>query len=561
MFSYQKLLTCSIFLFLCLFLTNCGNPTQKTKTRSEPVLDAQDSVTVSISPEPALVNEPVIAAPPAASILEPIPAPGPLLVPGIISPLVPPLLVPPGLGQFDNNRGGHSRDTCECLESGCEPCKKNSDCEDKNPCTSDRCTEGTCLYEPVPGCAFCETASDCGDIDSCTTDLCISNTCSYVPVPGCALCETAADCIDANPCTTASCDMSRCSFTPVLGCAFCNLDSDCLPGPQCTMATCAANVCTYPEIPGCRFLVAIEVTPANYSISVGTDLQYTATAIFSDASTLDITSVATWTSDPGFATISDTQPNKGLATGVANGTTIISASFLNIVGSTNLTVGCQTAPADLVGWWPGDDTPDDISVFQNDGTFTANTYTAGEVSQAFSFAGNDTSFVDIDNIVAYETQTLSVDAWVKANPQGDFKYILNKGYDADCDPGVASYAFYTGDTGGLFFYVSDGTAPVALSPDAGTGIWDNQWHFITGTYDGTTIRLYVDAVEVGLGTVDPTTIDYTFDDNSLTFGDYRGCPGFSYSGGLDEVEIFSRVLTPAEITSIFNAQSLGKCKP
>ena len=36
------------------------------------------------------------------------------------------------------------------------------------------------------------------------------------------------------------------------------------------------------------------------------------------------------------------------------------------------------------------------------------------------------------------------------------------------------------------FYVSQNQAlSYAISPDAGTGVWDDNWHFVVGTYDGT----------------------------------------------------------------------------
>ncbi|WP_189987078.1 Ig-like domain-containing protein, partial [Aeromonas sobria] len=68
-----------------------------------------------------------------------------------------------------------------------------------------------------------------------------------------------------------------------------------------------------------------QVTPATTDVPVGLERQYTATALLSDGSTLDVTSntAISWTSsDPKIATIN----SKGLATGVAAGTATISAS-------------------------------------------------------------------------------------------------------------------------------------------------------------------------------------------------------------------------------------------
>ena len=57
---------------------------------------------------------------------------------------------------------------------------------------------------------------------------------------------------------------------------------------------------------------------------------------------------------------------------------------------------------------------------------------------------------------------------------------------------ASSYALYTGSNGGLRFYVSDGGAGASLSPAAGPELWDGQWHAVAGTFDGQTVRFYLD---------------------------------------------------------------------
>jgi hypothetical protein len=84
-----------------------------------------------------------------------------------------------------------------------------------------------------------------------------------------------------------------------------------------------------------RALVSIAVTPANPIIAAGYTEQFTATGTYSDGSTQNLTSTATWgSSAPGVATISA----GGLATGVSKGASTISATMSSITGSTTLTV-------------------------------------------------------------------------------------------------------------------------------------------------------------------------------------------------------------------------------
>ena len=86
-------------------------------------------------------------------------------------------------------------------------------------------------------------------------------------------------------------------------------------------------------------LVSISVTPANSTLATGGTLSFSATGAFSDNTTADVTTTATWSSSvDAVATVSDAAGSKGRATGVAAGTTAIIAMIGTVSGSTNLTV-------------------------------------------------------------------------------------------------------------------------------------------------------------------------------------------------------------------------------
>jgi hypothetical protein len=90
-------------------------------------------------------------------------------------------------------------------------------------------------------------------------------------------------------------------------------------------------------------LSSIQVTPSDPSIAKGTQLQLTATALYSDGSIQDVTTQAAWSSSlPGVATVSTASGSQGLATGVAAGSTTIQATFGGMAGSTTLTVTAAT---------------------------------------------------------------------------------------------------------------------------------------------------------------------------------------------------------------------------
>ena len=87
-------------------------------------------------------------------------------------------------------------------------------------------------------------------------------------------------------------------------------------------------------------LLSMAVEPAAVSIPIGSSQQLISTATYSDGSTRDVTAHSNWTSGaPGVATVVQTN---GVASGVASGTSVITATFGGKNSSTNLTVTAAT---------------------------------------------------------------------------------------------------------------------------------------------------------------------------------------------------------------------------
>ncbi len=77
------------------------------------------------------------------------------------------------------------------------------------------------------------------------------------------------------------------------------------------------------------------VTVSGTAPAVGTAAQFTATATLSDGSTMDVTSLASWSSsDTSDVTVS----TSGVVTGVAAGSAIVTATYSNVTGSLTVAV-------------------------------------------------------------------------------------------------------------------------------------------------------------------------------------------------------------------------------
>lgn len=94
------------------------------------------------------------------------------------------------------------------------------------------------------------------------------------------------------------------------------------------------------KIPPPRTLTGVTVGPTGLSVNLSAGVQLTATASYSNGTSGDVTSTASWSSsDPTKATVGTGQTNPGLVVGVAPGSVTISATLGGQTGSTTVTVG------------------------------------------------------------------------------------------------------------------------------------------------------------------------------------------------------------------------------
>jgi hypothetical protein len=226
------------------------------------------------------------------------------------------------------------------------------------------------------------------------------------------------------------------------------------------------------------------------------------------------------------------------------------AALLTVLGL--LIAAPAKADTSLVGWWHFNEgagtVANDASGYGHNGTVSAGApWAPGVWGTGISFDGSTTRVQVPDTSTFEPASAVSVTAWVKASGSpGAFKYMVSKGASACL---TASYGLYTGPSGGLMFYVagSDGLS-FTRSPDAGTGVWDGNWHFVAGTYDGSAVHLYVDGTEIGSGTPASGSIGYGLPDtNDLFVGHYAGCSGLDFTGMIDEPQVWTRALSPSDV--------------
>jgi hypothetical protein len=173
----------------------------------------------------------------------------------------------------------------------------------------------------------------------------------------------------------------------------------------------------------------------------------------------------------------------------------------------------------------------------------------GRRGSALHFAGQSDR-VTAPSSASLTSDEVSVATYVRASSSpGSWRVFVFKGVD-DC--AASSWSLKSSGSGGLVFGVYDGTSGEVQSPDAGTGVWDGDWHMVVGTYDREQVRLYVDGELIG-GTPLTTAIDHDMPDgDDLVAGHpVNNCSqGTQFTGDLDEVRVWGRALSGSEVIGL-----------
>ncbi len=235
---------------------------------------------------------------------------------------------------------------------------------------------------------------------------------------------------------------------------------------------------------------------------------------------------------------------------------------------------CVPPPGHMVAWWAFDETSgavaNDETLFANDGAHQGGpSPTPGMVDGALAFDGVDDHVeVPDDPSLDFTDGVFSVDFWIHPGDTEDFGSIMLKGEPtphALLLGGPGFHFFYAHGHINAFFGGSGGGLQLDLSPNFTHHVNAGQDHFVAITVDmNADVRLYVDGV---LAKITPLGFGPGWDfsnDEPLVLGGNPGslptAPMKFFDGWLDEVEVFDRVLTAAEVDELYAAGSNGKCK-
>jgi hypothetical protein len=214
---------------------------------------------------------------------------------------------------------------------------------------------------------------------------------------------------------------------------------------------------------------------------------------------------------------------------------------------------CVPPPSGLAGWWRGQGNALDF-LGANNGVLEGGAgFAGGEVGTGFDFTGaNGFVQVPVSPHWAFGANDFAIELWVKFAVLGGTRAFI--AYDQG--GGTLNKWIFFLNNGQLQLHLN---GPSIGAVDLGSGAFNpglNQWHHVAVTRSGTLFSFYVD------GAVNSTASSSVMipDANApLTIG---MAENLFYLGGYeDEVAIYNRALSAAEILGIYNAASAGKCLP
>ncbi|WP_143591706.1 LamG-like jellyroll fold domain-containing protein [Thermoactinospora rubra] len=218
-------------------------------------------------------------------------------------------------------------------------------------------------------------------------------------------------------------------------------------------------------------------------------------------------------------------------TAQAEPTTTADATDTGLVAAYGMNEGTGTAVADASGK-------------NNNGTGQNITWTTGKYGKAVSFNGTSSS-IGIPHTPSLTPAALTLSAWVKPAAIDGTRTVLSK---------------YYGAWGDNTYTLQAATASAAPSGWLGTDLFGGTvqaraplsttaWTHLALTYDGATLRLFVNGTQAGQQSVYGTVVD---DGGELRIGADLAYDTY-FKGLIDEVRIYNVALTAAQIQADMNA--------
>ena len=202
----------------------------------------------------------------------------------------------------------------------------------------------------------------------------------------------------------------------------------------------------------------------------------------------------------------------------------------------------------LVGHWPLDeanarDVCLDASGNGNTGKPKGTAVVEGKRDKARSLSGRF-DYIEIPAINI--PRAITVSAWVYSDRFTQNGFVVGK------NPVNTQWALFFESDGYLKWRASSATAEVRCAAPANAA-----WHHVAARQEGTNATLYLNGAVCASGVVP----EIGNGSGSITIGRFDGIQYYYFNGRIDDVRIYNRALSDAEITQLFSGEDVGPPSP
>ncbi|MBD3389940.1 hypothetical protein GF415_03230 [Candidatus Micrarchaeota archaeon] len=169
-------------------------------------------------------------------------------------------------------------------------------------------------------------------------------------------------------------------------------------------------------------------------------------------------------------------------------------------------------------------------------------YGPGKYREGVELDGSDDYVNCGDDASLQITDAITVASWIKPDSGGDgihWKPVISKLVHASNREG---YEMLLATDNSLSFSVGQSWSNWASAGSSNTLLADS-WYYVVGTYDGSTIKVYIDGVEKGSANYNGGIVD---SGTPLLIGK-RQSGGTPFDGTVDEPRVWDRALSPEEV--------------
>jgi len=208
----------------------------------------------------------------------------------------------------------------------------------------------------------------------------------------------------------------------------------------------------------------------------------------------------------------------------------------------------RTAEEGLVAYYPFHGQANDASGHHNDAAVSGPVLTTnrfGQANDAYLFDGIDDFMSVADNASLDIRDHITLAAWIFPKVRKSEK-IMVKG-EALHGNTAAPFGLSLSGSGDIIFSLRPDLQFTQLRRH---GYSLNQWLFIVGTYDGSTMKLYIDG---SLANTQSITGLLNSNDDALLIGTRLKLRSDTFNGKIDDIRIYNRALSAREVQTLYAA--------